>query len=176
MPADFHTITGCDWVRALRAARARRNTQHERLNKNMKIKLIENGQAPTRANANDAGLDCHARETAVIGAGYTVKIPLGFAVQLPDGFEMQIRGRSSLSARGLLCHLGTVDAGYRGEVAAIVTNLTHYPVTIGAGQRVAQAVIARVFLASLPVVAELDASERGAGGFGSTDAKCANSL
>jgi len=135
----------------------------------MKIKLIENGQAPTRAHANDAGLDCCAREPAVIGAGYTVKIPLGFAVQLPDGFEMQIRGRSSLSARGLLCHIGTVDSGYRGEVAAIVTNLTHYPITIESGQRVAQAVVARIMLAALPVVAELDSSERGAGGFGSTD-------
>ena len=142
----------------------------------MKIKLIENGQAPTRAHANDAGLDCHARETAVIGAGYTVKIPLGFAVQLPDGFEMQIRGRSSLALRGLLCHLGTVDSGYRGEVAAIVHNLTGYAITIGAGQRVAQAVIARVILTTPHIVAELDASERGAGGFGSTDAKRGRSL
>lgn len=142
----------------------------------MKIKLIENGTAPSRAHANDAGLDCHARDPAVIGAGYTVKIPLGFAVQLPDGFEMQIRGRSSLSARGLLCHLGTVDSGYRGEVAAIVTNLTHYPIIIDCGQRVAQAVVARIVIAALPLVAELDASERGTGGFGSTDDKRGHSL
>lgn len=135
----------------------------------MKIKLIENGTAPTRAHATDAGLDCCARDNLIIDAGYTVKIPLGFAVQLPDGFEMQIRGRSSLSARGLLCHLGTVDSGYRGEVAAIVTNLTRHPISISSGQRVAQAVLARVILAALPVVDELDASERGAGGFGSTN-------
>lgn len=135
----------------------------------MNIKLThKNAILPTRAHKTDAGLDCYASEFYVIEAGETQKIPLGFAIEIPIGFEMQIRGRSSLSSKGVLCHIGTVDSGYRGEISAILTNLTRYPITIKAGDRVAQAVIARYTSIHLNIVQELSDSDRGTGGFGST--------
>ncbi len=123
---------------------------------------------PKRAHADDAGLDCYARADAVIEAGETAIVPLGFAVELPAGIEMQIRGRSSMAAKGLWCHIGTVDSGYRGEVSAILHNLTAHTYTIRAGERVAQAVLASFRSLPLHQVEILAPSKRGVGGFGST--------
>lgn len=137
----------------------------------MNINLTnDQSTAPTRAHHDDAGLDCYARQPQLIRKGETYRIPLGFAVALPEGFEMQIRGRSSLSARGILCHLGTIDAGYRGEIAAILTNLGDAPYQVEKGARIAQAVIARYISVPLHVVDSLPPSFRGTGGFGSTGA------
>lgn len=133
----------------------------------MKIKLIE-GQLPARKHHDDAGMDCYAAEAIRLQPNATKRVRLGFAVQLLPGMEMQIRGRSSVSAQGILCHLGTVDAGYRGEVSAILTNTTLAPYHIAKGDRIAQAVIAMYHPHPFEVVTALDDSERGTGGFGST--------
>ena len=135
----------------------------------MNIKLTHKTSVlPTRAHFDDAGLDCYARIGAVIEAGETVIVPLGFAVELPAGIEMQIRGRSSMAAKGVWCHLGTVDSGYRGEVSAILHNLTHSRYYISEGERVAQAVLASFRSLPLHEVDSLAPSKRGVGGFGST--------
>ena len=134
----------------------------------MNIKLHKKGVIPTRAHCDDAGLDCYAREDRVIEAGATVIVPLGFAVELPLGIEMQIRGRSSMATKGIWCHLGTVDSGYRGEVSAILHNLTAHDYTIKAGERVAQAVLASFRSLPLHEVESLAPSKRGTGGFGHT--------
>lgn len=123
---------------------------------------------PTRAHFDDAGLDCYAREDRVIEAGATVIVPLGFAVELPAGIELQVRGRSSMATKGIWCHLGTVDSGYRGEVSAILHNLTAHDYTIKAGDRVAQAVLASFRSLPLHEVEILAPSKRGTGSFGST--------
>jgi dUTP pyrophosphatase len=135
----------------------------------MKIKLTSpTAKAPTRAHPSDAGLDCYADETAVIEPMDTKRIKLGFAIELPDGIELQVRGRSGNSSRGLICHLGTVDSGYRGEVSAILTNLAPTTAIIMRGDRIAQAVIARYISALPAIVDQLSDSDRGAKGFGST--------
>ena len=135
----------------------------------MNIKLTHKTSVlPKRAHFDDAGMDCYARADAVIEAGATVIVPLGFAVELPAGIELQVRGRSSMAAKGIWCHLGTVDSGYRGEVSAILHNLTAHDYTIKAGERIAQAVLASFRSLPLHEVESLAPSKRGVGGFGST--------
>lgn len=98
-------------------------------------------------------------------------VPTGLALALPAGFEAQVRPRSGLAAKHGITVLnspGTVDADYRGEVKVILVNLSNEPFTIGRGERIAQMVIAPVTQASLVEVEALDATARGAGGFGST--------
>ena len=134
----------------------------------MNIQLFNGGRAPSRKHSDDAGLDCYSNEDTYIEAGETRKVALGFGIELPNGFEMQIPGRSGVSLKGILCHLGTVDAGYRGEVSCILTNLTKHAFAIGKGDRIAQAVISRYIYVALHVEDTLNASERGSNGFGST--------
>jgi dUTP pyrophosphatase len=135
----------------------------------MKIHLLPNGILPTRAHHDDAGIDCYARASVVIHPSQTAVVPLGFAIALPAYHEMQIRGRSGLAAKGLWCHVGTIDTGYRGEVSAILHNLTQSPYEVKAGQRIAQAVISRYTTPRLELTPEpLPTTERGSAGFGST--------
>ena len=134
----------------------------------MNIKLFSNGTLPTRAHNDDAGLDCYSRACLVIHPGQTLAIPLGFGVELPLGLEMQIRGRSSLAYKGIWCHVGTIDSGYRGEISAILHNLTPARYYISAGQRIAQAVIASYRVLPLTPTLTLSPSIRGSNGFGST--------
>lgn len=96
------------------------------------------------------------------------KLYLGIALSLPPGWEAQVRPRSSLSAKGIYCALGTIDADYRGEVGCCLVNMTGMPYVVEKGDRVAQLVFAPVGRASLREVAVLDATARGAKGFGST--------
>jgi len=98
-------------------------------------------------------------------------IPCGFAMALPDGFEAQVRPRSGLASRHgvtLANTPGTIDADYRGEVRAPLINLGRESFIVEPGMRIAQMVIAPVSRAELVEVEELDDTQRGAGGFGST--------
>jgi dUTP pyrophosphatase len=96
-------------------------------------------------------------------------VPTGLAMSLPPGFEAQVRSRSGLSVKGLVVgnSPGTIDSGYRGEVCVILHNHGDM-VTIHPGDRIAQMVIARVCTPSIHQVEELEDTERGAGGLGST--------
>lgn len=133
----------------------------------MKIKLIDFGytQAPHRAHANDAGADVYAQHDYYIPAHTTVKIPLGFGIELPDGYAGYIFPRSGLSARGVVCELPPIDSGYRGEVHAIVSNISEQPYTVKAGDRVGQLVVMPVVIADFTSV---DFEQRGTGAFAST--------
>ncbi len=98
-------------------------------------------------------------------------VPCGIAIALPSGYEAQVRPRSGLALRhgiSLVNAPGTIDADYRGEIGAIVVNLGSAPFIIERGLRIAQMVIAPVTRAVWQEVADLEATERGAGGFGST--------
>ena len=100
-------------------------------------------------------------------------MPTGLRLQIPPGYEGQVRPRSGLALKRGLTVLnapGTIDADYRGEVGVILVNLSAEPQRIEPGERVAQLVVAPVTRVSWEEVDELDASERGGGGFGSTDA------
>jgi dUTP pyrophosphatase len=98
-------------------------------------------------------------------------IPTGLAMAIPAGFEGQVRPRSGLALRqglGMPNAPGTIDADYRGELKVLVINLGPEPIEITRGMRIAQLVICPVAQAEISVVGDLDATERGTGGFGST--------
>jgi len=98
-------------------------------------------------------------------------IPTGFSIALPEGYEAQIRPRSGLALRSGVTMLntpGTIDADYRGEIGVIAINLGDEPVTIQRGDRIAQMVFHKVEQAELVEVEDLPATQRGAGGFGSS--------
>ncbi len=135
----------------------------------VRFKLLhENVKAPTRGHPGDAGWDLYLPESVTLAPGLPEKVPLGIAVQLPSGWEMQIRPRSSASKMGLHVAFGTVDSGYRGELALIVTKMNDNRITLDAGSRIAQAVIAPIYSVHWLRVDELDLSTRGQSGFGST--------
>jgi dUTP pyrophosphatase len=98
-------------------------------------------------------------------------VPTGIRIELPPGYEAEVRPRSGLAAREgvtLLNTPGTIDADYRGEVKAILVNLSNQAATITPGMRIAQMVVAPVSRASFERVETLRESARGEGGFGST--------
>ena len=128
---------------------------------------------PRYMTPHSAGLDiCAALENdIVLAASQIALIPSGFAIALPVGFEAQIRPRSGLAVKhgiGIVNSPGTIDADYRGEIKIAVINLGNAEQTIRRGDRIAQMVIQRVYQAQFNVVAQLDGTERGDGGFGST--------
>ena len=125
-----------------------------------------------------AGMDLRAavEEEApiVMKPGARVMAPTGLAFAVPPGFEAQVRPRSGLAAKaGVTClnTPGTIDSDYRGEVKVILVNHGEEDFVIRRGERIAQLVIAPVTQASWSLVASLDETARGAGGFGSTGAK-----
>lgn len=133
-------------------------------------RIYPDAKLPTRKHPGDAGADLTytGPHKITIQSEQTQIIPMGIAIQLEYGTEGQIRPRSSLSKQGLNVHLGTIDAGYRGEIGVIIHNPTRYPVDIMPGDRIAQLVVAPVLYPEFREVDCLDDSERGDGGFGST--------
>ena len=130
---------------------------------------------PAYQTAHAAGLDLLAAVPGgaplTLGPGARALVPTGLAIALPAGCEAQVRPRSGLAVKQGLTVLnapGTIDADYRGEVQVLLINLGQAPVVIERGMRIAQMVVAKVERARLTVVASLDITERGSGGFGST--------
>ena len=98
-------------------------------------------------------------------------VPTGLAMAIPQGYEIQVRPRSGLAYKHGLTVAnapGTIDSDYRGEVKVILINLGDAPVEISHGMRIAQLVLAPVAMAAPKIVNQLDDTDRGAGGFGST--------
>ena len=130
---------------------------------------------PARQSAGAAGYDLAAAlpegEVATLAPGAHGMVPCGFSVALPIGYEAQVRPRSGLAAKfgvTVLNAPGTVDADYRGEVKVILINHGAAPFEIRRGDRIAQMVIAAVPDLMLEQVDELEETERGSSGFGST--------
>lgn len=142
------------------------------------VKRLPHGEGlplPAYETALAAGMDLRAAvdedAPVVLRPMERTMAPTGLAFALPPGYEAQVRPRSGLAAKaGVTClnTPGTIDADYRGEVKVILINLGEEDFTIRRGDRIAQLVIAPVVQASWAEVADLDATARGAGGFGST--------
>ena len=120
-----------------------------------------------------AGMDLHAAitESLTIAPLARVRVPTGLALAIPPSFEGQVRPRSGLAVRTGLTVLnapGTIDSDYRGEVQVLLVNVSDVPATIAPLERIAQLVVAPVARAELVLAAELEATERGPGGYGST--------
>ena len=144
----------------------------------MKIKIINKSRhdLPHYETMASAGMDLRASltESRILKPLERTIVGTGLFIELPAGFEAQIRPRSGLALKKGITVLntpGTIDADYRGEIKVILVNLSNETFTIEDGERVAQMVIARHEQAEWIEVKELNSTERGAGGFGSTGKK-----
>ena len=118
---------------------------------------------PSRATAGSAGMDLSAciEEDIIIAPRQLVKIPTGIAIALPGPEYVAL-------VFSLTSGVGVIDGDYRGEIMVGLTNLSEEPYTIHPGDRIAQLVVTPVVLPQLELMAELDETDRGTGGFGST--------
>lgn len=128
---------------------------------------------PAYETSSSAGMDLRAAlsEPVVLKPGERNLIPTGLQMALPNGYEAQVRPRSGLAIKHGITMLnspGTIDADYRGEVKLIAINHGTEAFTISHGDRIAQLVIAPVVQAVVMEVEDLDETQRGSGGFGST--------
>ena len=135
----------------------------------MKIKLIDfgvpEGHRPYRAHDNDTGADVYMPYDCTLQPGEIAKVPLGFGIEVPDGYAGYVFPRSSMAVKGLVCELPPVDSGYRGEIHAIISNVSNEAHTISKDTRIGQFVITPVVIADF--VSERK-DERGTSAFGGT--------
>ncbi len=135
-------------------------------------KLKDEAVLPTRAHEGDAGLDLYANEPAHIGPGERWSVGTGVAVEIPEGHAGLVLPRSGLAKKhgiALVNSPGLIDAGYRGEVRALLLNTDPAETfRVEPGDRIAQLVIAPIALAEPVEVESLSDSARGDGGFGSS--------
>lgn len=128
---------------------------------------------PEHATQLSAGVDLLAavQQDMVMQPGARAVVPTGLCIELPQGYEAQVRPRSGLALKHGITVLnspGTIDADYRGEVGVILINLGDAPFTIRRGERIAQMVVAPVSFIQWRESEQLNPSDRGQGGFGST--------
>jgi dUTP pyrophosphatase len=123
---------------------------------------------PTRAHADDAGLDLYALEDSSVPPGEGRLLKTGVAVAVPAGHVGLICDRSSLAKRGLKTAGGVIDAGYRGELGILIWNMSREPQPIKKGERCAQMLVIPIATPAPVEAADLGETARGAGGFGST--------
>ena len=138
----------------------------------VRVKILDKGAClPKYAHEWDAGMDLCTMQTVDILPHETVMVGTGVAVAIPNGFEGEVRPRSGMaSKRGVTIANapGTIDAHYRGEIMLPLHNLTDETVTVERGERVVQLLVNPVATATMVEVDELDETERGSDGFGST--------
>lgn len=141
----------------------------------MQIKRLEgnNLELPSYETSKSAGMDLRAciTENITIKPMERKLIKTGIAISIPENYEVQIRPRSGLALKQGITVLntpGTIDADYRGEIGVILINLGENDFIVERGMRIAQMVVNPIVQAELIEVAELDATQRGEGGFGST--------
>jgi dUTP pyrophosphatase len=136
------------------------------------VKFI--GQRPAKGSKGAAAYDLTAQKYTTISPGAAVLIPTGLRIQLPRGYEAQVRPRSGLALRHSVTVLntpGTIDSDYTGEVGVILINHGSQAFEVHPGDRIAQLVVAQVCSVYWVPVDELEKTERGGGGFGSTGLK-----
>lgn len=144
----------------------------------MNVRIVNRSKwpSPSYATVFSAGMDLKAdiEQSITIRPLQRVLVPTGLYIALPEGYEAQVRPRSGLAAKHGITVLnapGTIDADYRGEIKVILVNLSDSDFNIEPGERIAQMVIAKHERVEWIEVDELDETQRGAGGFGSTGTK-----
>lgn len=129
-------------------------------------------EIPSYAKPGDAGLDLRSRVDLKLEPGMRALVPTGLAIAIPEGYVGLVHPRSGLAIKNGISMVntpGTIDSGYRGEIAVILINHDREETfEIKRGDRIAQLVIQQVEIAELVAVKELPMSQRGAGGFGSS--------
>jgi dUTP pyrophosphatase len=140
----------------------------------VRLKRLPHGEGlalPAYATEGAAGMDVLSAEDVTIASGGRHAVATGLSVAIPQGYEIQVRPRSGLALKHGISvpnTPGTIDSDYRGELKVILINHGREPFLVARGDRIAQLVLAPVVRAAWAEVDELDLTERGAGGFGST--------
>lgn len=135
----------------------------------MKIKMVvePNCQIPSRAHPKDAGLDLYAAKGGWIFPKCRKTFGTGCHAEIPSGYVGMLTSKSGMMGKGITSR-GTIDSGYTGEIRAVLFNHSWKFVRIKKGQKITQLVIMPIITPNPDIVGELDATERGNGGFGST--------
>ena len=131
-------------------------------------KLYDSSLVPTKGHMDDAGWDLYSFEAISVPSGATVLVSTGIAMAIPKGYVGLIWDRSSMGVKGIHRHAGVIDSEYRGEVKVCLHNTTKESYHIERGDRIAQMLIQEAPTFIQHVVHELDSTNRGDGGFGST--------
>lgn len=138
----------------------------------VRVKILHHSiPLPTYATRGSAGIDLYSRDGYILRPGEWCIVGSGIAVSIPEGYEMQIRSRSGRAAKEALVVLnqpGTIDSDYRGEVKVLLINLGKDIVHIRRWDRVAQGIVCPIVRPKFELVEDLDVTERGQGGLGST--------
>lgn len=135
------------------------------------MKVHPGAVLPAYAHPGDAGMDVRSVADLTIRPGGRALVPTGLVALLPPGYEAQVRPRSGLALKHgvtVLNSPGTIDSGYRGEIGVVLANLGESDFHVAKGDRIAQIVIAPVTRAEIAETFEVDETDRGQGGFGST--------
>lgn len=135
---------------------------------------ITDSKMPEMATTGASGYDLCASKSIIIKSGEFEKVPTGIRISMPIGLEAQIRPRSGLAAKHGVTVLnapGTIDSDYRGEICVLLINHGKKDFVIEPGMRIAQMVFAKVIKVDFEQVEQLDETNRGVGGFGSTGVK-----
>lgn len=133
----------------------------------MKIKLDPGAYMPERAHEADAGLDIKTPVSFSVHAGGQITIDTGIHIAIPAGHVGLITSKSGLMLKGITSR-GTVDCGYTGSIKAVLFNHGQSDISFQKGQKITQLVIVPIINPELEIVAALDETDRGAGGFGSS--------
>ena len=134
----------------------------------MRIMLDEGAVMPTRAHATDAGMDLYSRERQGIPARESAVFDTGVHIELPTGTVGYLKSKSGLNVKHGLTSDGTIDVGYTGSIVVKLYNHSGHDYTIEKGDKISQLVIHPILTPELELVAELDTTERGDNGFGSS--------
>ncbi len=116
----------------------------------------------------DLAADLYSVHEATVEPGKTALVATGLAMAFPEDYGALVEDRSGLAVKGITTLAGVIDPGYRGEIKVVLTNVTVTPITLQAGDRIAQLRIVKKLQATFEEVEDLDATHRGEGGFGST--------
>lgn len=134
----------------------------------MRIKLDEKAIMPTRAHETDAGLDLYSPKDATIPPRGAVCIDTGVHIELPINTVGMVKSKSGLNVKHGITSEGVIDVGYTGSIRVKLYNHSNEYYTINAGDKISQLVILPILTPTLELVDELNETERGDGGFGST--------
>ncbi|KAI9258216.1 dUTPase-like protein [Phascolomyces articulosus] len=132
-------------------------------------RLSDNAKIPTRGSASAAGYDLYSAADTVIPAQGKIIVPTDLSIAVPEGCYGRVAPRSGLAAKHFLdTGAGVIDADYRGPVGVVMFNFSKVDYQVKQGDRVAQLVLERIYTPEVVEVEDLDETDRGAGGFGST--------
>lgn len=134
----------------------------------MKIKLDDGAKLPTRAHPDDAGLDIYSAEDATVNPKDFVTIRTGVHCEIPQGCVGLLTSKSGIMARSGVTSRGTIDSGYTGEIKVTLFNHSYEPFAVRKGDKITQLVILPILTPVLELADELESTDRGDNGFGST--------